>query len=355
MQKLAFVIPTWNRPKQLEVCLESICSQIGTDLPVSVTVLDDCSDVATVETVQRLNAEKEYAIIYKRREERTDYADTFRDMFRAAPQAEWVWTFGDDDILRDGGLKFVLDRLETENVDFIHVAERKRASGTNNIYYAHRLLDLCNTFGWIDMTGFITGNITRQEYLLKAADSPRWPIYAKSAFVQSGALLDVLHDRPAVFYDKFLIDSQDVEMTQETGERWATQNIAARYVYAVDAIESMVAAEILPAKLPTKFFRYLNAHLWDRFLFYIINDHLTIGAQWPDELLERVGRFATLLADEAEAKALQADLRAAKGMINLAQYMTMNLNGINGELGEIQKRHAESPYPFHFAEPVATA
>lgn len=345
---LTFVIPTWNRPEALKTCVESITSQIKDD-SVRVIVQDDHSDETPVFDHPAVE-------VRVRQDPHADYSNAFRDMFRAAPESEWVWTFGDDDILREGALEFMLPRLaEAQNLDFIHVAERQRASGTNNLYYSPTLINLCGSLGWIEMTGFITGNITRGHLLAKAAETPNWKVYAKSAYVQSCALLELLKDSPCAFYDKYLVDTQDKEMTQTTGERWATMDISTRYLWIVDAIDVMFENGILTDKLPSKFFRYLNVNMWDRFIYFYINDFLDSKALWTEDTWGRVARFARFLDDEDEAKAVMRDVEAARGLATLALYMEANVQGIRTELTSLRDRHVQSVHPYTFCEAPANA
>jgi len=317
---------------------------------VRIIIVDDCSDYT--EHIDALAA-RSTCISIMRREQHTDYADAFRAMFRAGSDSEWVWTFGDDDLLRPNALSFMLERLEHEKHDFIHIAEVARASGANNIYSASSLFDLCNTFGWIEMTGFITGNITRGELLWKASFSDHWKQYAKCAFVQSCALLEVLHDRPSEFIDIPLITSQEKDQTDATMQTWKDQNIAGRYLYVVDALELMYEHGIMTKKCDKKFFRYLVYHLWDRFLTNFLLDYLNHKALWSDEAWSRVQRFIPFIADKDEAQKLAADITAARGMAMLALYLGQNLDGLHDELKSIFTRRNDAVYPYTFV-PAAT-
>jgi glycosyltransferase involved in cell wall biosynthesis len=352
LTKLAFIIPTWNRPAQLEKCVESIASQITSE-DVALVIQDDASDKETGELCRNLTAK--YPLIrYHQRLTHGDYSDAFRDMFRLGQDYEWVWTFGDDDLLQPGALPFMYDRLlnNSENCDFIHVSERKRSCNGGNVYHAHNLLDLCRSLGWIEMTGFITGNIARGAVFKQAADSPNWQTYAKSAFVQSCALLEVLHDRPCTFYDMPLVDTQSEEMTQDSIARWAEQNISTRYLWIVDAIELMFDKGILKAKLPAKFFRYLNVNMWDRFIFYFVDMYLKHKTLWPDEAWSRIARFAEFLEDEEASKKLLQHVEACRGMATLGLYMQKNVDGLHAELTAIQAEHGASAYPVTFCGEV---
>jgi glycosyltransferase involved in cell wall biosynthesis len=360
---LTFAIPTWNRPEHLERAVQSIAKQVMPEDEgrVSIVIINDASGLDTTEMIDSLNDRWPFVTSITR-EEHIGYADVFRDMFRASPSSDWVWTFGDDDLLRPGAMTFMLERLKATPPElvFMHIAELKRASGTNNVYSASSLFDLCNTFGWIEMTGFITGNITRGARLAKAADTAHWKTYAKSAFVQSCALLEELVDEPCAFLDLPLITSQEVEQTEDTMQRWSEQKISERYLYVVDALEIMYEEGVLKKKVQSKFFRYLVYHLWDRYITHFISDYINHKALWTDQAWGRIIRFSQFLADEEEAQKIASEAEAVRGMMQLGLYMSKNLDGLHEEIISIFKRRNEALYPYTFvpaklAEPEQVA
>lgn len=352
MPKLTFVIPTNNRPKELDICVRSIATQIRSEMDVNIIILDDGSATETHEVCDVLTGF--YPFIEARHlEKHKDYSDIFRTMFRASPESEWVWTFGDDDKLQPRALEFMLKQLdERPDAKFFHIAEVSRASGAQGAFVG-TLLDLCRNFGWIDMTGFITGNITRGDWLHKASETPRWKEYARNSFVQSCALLECLKDEPAVFLDLPLIDTQNRDMTQDTINRWAKNRIAARYQYLSLAVERMFDDGILTAKLPAKFFRYLSYHMWDRFLTYMPSDYIDKGQMWSEDSWGNVARFAQFIEEEDIAKRIVQDVEAARGLITLHYYQKQNLDGILGAIAEISTRRGEGCYTWTFADPNA--
>jgi glycosyltransferase involved in cell wall biosynthesis len=358
--KLAFVIPAWNRPKHLEICIESIASQVRSDHDVRVIVQDDCSSDTDVPVVCDRMAEKYQCVEIRRRREHGDYSDAFRDMFRAAPDAEWVWTFGDDDKLQPNALKFMLTDVlpRMAERDYFHVAEATRAAGTNAIAYSSRLVDLCGEFGWVDLTGFITGNVCRGPLLASAAETPRWSLYAKSAFVHCAALLETLADRPCAYADIPLISTQGNSDSDETAKRWHESNIPVRYMLMIDCIDRMFDDGILTKKMPAKFFRYLTYHLWDRFLVCFINDAVNSQALWPAEAWGRVERFTKYLADPEVAAKLREDIDAARTLTTLHIAMVQNAASINNQIADIGNRLSAAVYPYSLmdsAEPEKKA
>ncbi len=348
---LTFGIPTWNRKAQLEICIRSIAEQIKnvTSHHIRILVSDDCSTDGTKEMVDGLKMEYPLIIGYRCREKRTDYSDAFKDIF-TIHDADWSWTFGDDDILEPTALATILKILPDTDCQMVHVAERSRASGTNGVYKGE-LFTLCNTFGWIDMTGFITGNIVRGDKLKAAGNSPRWPLYAKSAFVQSCALLEVLAYEQCALIDSPLVATQAEVMTTESGERWAADNIPGRYMLVVAALERMYEEKILTKQVSPTFFRYINSHLWDRHIANFVNDYFEHSGVWSEDSWASITNLATFINDPQVAQKVVADVEHSRGLTTLLTYMKMNVASLETELKAIKELHDESCFPYGYVLP----
>lgn len=287
---LTFAVPTWNRADRLRVCVESIASQHvdGVEIIISNHGSDDHTATVCLELMQKYSF---VTAAYLVRSEKPDYSDAFKYLF-TLPQTEWTWTFGDDDILLPGQLAKILPLLERD-YDFIHVAEKKRSSGTGQLVKAD-LMSLCNAYGLIDMTGFITGNIVRSAKLKAASELKSWPIYARSAFVQSLAIYEVCHASKAAFLDWPIIDSQDESQTEETCATWTRQDIPTRYFHLIDGLQDMRERGIIKECDPA-FFRYLSYFLWDRFVQNIISSFTTTQAcEMTPMLIDLFGRTLAL-------------------------------------------------------------
>lgn len=351
---LTFCVPTHSRPHTLERCLRSIAEQIwwteGEPFPICIKVIDDQSPPESVEILERLAAEYPF-LSHRRMEVHGDYSTAFREMFCEARDSEWVWTFGDDDQLLPGALDLIRKKLVEEPTDlqFVHVAETARASGQNAVHRG-TLLDLCNHFGWIEMTGFITGNITRGERLWRAAQTPRWGRYAKSAFVQSAALLEELaHDQCALF-DIPLIEPQrkDDGTSPDTMQKWREQNIDIRYQFAAECVEAMFEEGVLTKELEPKFFRYLSYDLAGRFLSHWAADYINQGIVYDDLTFARAQKLALFLRDKDAAKKIHDDIEALRTLTILHSGLKQNLDTLLARIAEIAQRRQVALYPYTF-------
>lgn len=257
--RLVFAIPTWNRAQKLLQCVTSIAEQ----KPDAIFISDNCSDDQTAE-VCKLLAEKYSFVTYTRLNKHVYAEENFKNVVSFA-QGDYIWTFGDDDILIPGAIDFARKLLEL-NLDFYHVAEVQRSS--TDTVVKDTLLNLCNRFGFLETTGFISCNITRAEKLKAAYATHNWEVYTHSAFSHSLALLEVLADNESMLVDVGMIRAADED--KETVERWQLEQTTSRYIYISEGLLLLRNAGIIPEKLSETFFRYLSGSLIKR----MMNDYM---------------------------------------------------------------------------------
>lgn len=314
-----------------------------------IHIVDDCSTDGTAEVIERLS--KQYSFITSdRTAEHRDYADAMRHVYSICGESDWVWTFGDDDELLPGAMDYVLRHLrETkEEVQFIHVAELLRYSGKPHAYCG-KLFDLCDKFGWIEMTGFITGNIARGALHAKAGKTANWKFYSKNSFVHSCVLLEAGHAEQAQLLDYPAMRPQLLDQSEETVRRWAAGNIPWRYLYVSEALERMYDDGILKRKVSEAFFRYHNYHLWDRHLTFFLADVINQRALWAEEWTVLVKKLANFLADEKAAQRLRDHVDQARMLAILAGLAAQQADAMKEQMMELYEEHNKMPYDYSIA------
>jgi glycosyltransferase involved in cell wall biosynthesis len=257
--KLVFAIPTWNRAQQLFDCVTSIAEQ----KPDAIFISDNYSNDQTPEVCNILKVKYPF-ITFIRLPEHVFAEENFKKVVSLA-EGDYIWTFGDDDILLPGALDFARRLLE-HGLDFYHVAEESRSGKIGA--KKGTLLELCCNYGFLDVTGFMTGNIVRAEKLKVACATKNWGVYAHSAFAHSLAMLEVLAHCEATLIDIPMIRA--AQESPETIERWKLEQTTGRYIFIVEGLIVLRDAGIIPDKLPEKFFRYLNG----TFIKRMMNDYL---------------------------------------------------------------------------------
>lgn len=349
MSALTFVIPTRGRARQLSAAVRSIAEQIGTS-DVRVVVLYNNGEADTERAIARAsstwNTVESVGV-----DGSPDYAQKFRTMFRVASESEWVWTFGDDDKLEPGALKFMLERLAKADpaLSFIHVSERKRSTGSGHTFTG-RLIELACTIGWIEMTGFITGNITRGRLLAKCAESPNWGVYSENSFAHSCAILETLKYEQAQFIDLPLVDSQDQVQSPELLDQWVKDKAGERYFYIGNALQTMMDQGILPKKLPAKFFRYLHYHLWDRHISYFLSNAMS-GAIWDDDWIDHVSDLSYMVDDYEMGESIRCDLYDAVELAKDRKQAEQRFNLNSEKMTALYKKRSGLVYSEEYNEP----
>ena len=118
---LSVCIPTYNGARRLESGLFSVAPQVaalGGD--VELIVSDNCSSDDTREVVERARAL--CPVRYYRHEQNVGQARNVLKLTHELARGEYAWVLGDDDVVRPGGLRRVLDAIKANpDVDYVFV------------------------------------------------------------------------------------------------------------------------------------------------------------------------------------------------------------------------------------------
>jgi abequosyltransferase len=308
MTKICFAIPTWNRARKLQSAVETIAQQIvesGADARIFIS--DNHSDDGTPQVIAQLCAK--YAFIQSSR--RAQHGGVFDNLADVTAKAvgDYIWWFGDDDVLLPGGLKSVLSHLTDESLSFVSAGNGsfkphsgKAVSGT--------LLEICNQIGWNQAIGWISADILRYDVAQKV-----WPLmqvepYKLDAFAHVGATLTVAAHLKALHIDQPIVQPQG-EQKEEDLQRWAKENIAWRYFLLIDTLKYMFEQKILTHKLEPRFFKYLNYYLWDRFLVNLMNSTIKTG-NFPKRGWEILILMGDMVADADTRKSIRTRTESAR-------------------------------------------
>jgi glycosyltransferase involved in cell wall biosynthesis len=116
---LTIAIPTYNRSGCLAQLLEFLAPQLAGETRVELLISDNASPDDTPEVVASFQA-RGTELTYSRNETNIGPDANFLRCYEKA-QGEYVWLVGDDDVIVPGGLREVLERLQTRRYDLIHV------------------------------------------------------------------------------------------------------------------------------------------------------------------------------------------------------------------------------------------
>ncbi|MEM3265164.1 MAG: glycosyltransferase family A protein [Thermoplasmata archaeon] len=114
MDKLGIYIPTRNRAEELEECLRSFIPQIR-EYKLPIYIADSSETDATRICVERIK--KEYQkIFYKKNTpaEGKTYAAALKSVLSMG-KTKFVWFFGDDDTIKRGAIRMIMNKLNTND------------------------------------------------------------------------------------------------------------------------------------------------------------------------------------------------------------------------------------------------
>jgi glycosyltransferase involved in cell wall biosynthesis len=167
---LSFTIPTYNRANCLDWLLGALLQQLNGESRVEVIVSDNASTDNTPAVVEDYK-QRGHDIRYLRNE--TNRGADFNNLqcFEQA-RGEYVWIFGDDDVIVPGGLQEVLGCLESRRYDLLHIHStgfqgQYQASAAPKLSHKTRVYANPQDFALHVGTGitFISGNIIRKAAL----------------------------------------------------------------------------------------------------------------------------------------------------------------------------------------------
>jgi abequosyltransferase len=171
---LSIAIPTYNRSACLTQLLEILLPQVGNESQVELIVSDNASQDDTQAVVASFQ-KRGLALKYKRNELNIGADANFIQCFELA-RGEYVWIFGDDDVIVPGGLREVLRLLENRNLDLLYIHSRGfkgkyDGSAVPKFSRKLRVFTRPEDFALVAYTGltFISGNVVRKAALERQA------------------------------------------------------------------------------------------------------------------------------------------------------------------------------------------
>lgn len=189
---LSICIPTWNRAKFLEQSLGRFAEQIKDISPeeLELYVSDNCSDDNTSEVVKHY-IDAGLPITYNRNPENVGAARNFVKCMEWA-SGKYILLLGDDDFLKHGALKFLLDELRGKEYGLVHIHKFDDIEDEVRVYTSPEDF-LMKISYWIT---FMSGSIFRKD-IVKQITPEKYihthllqvPYYITSALSQEKNLL----------------------------------------------------------------------------------------------------------------------------------------------------------------------
>ncbi len=288
--KLLVVIPTWNRAEYLEKAIQAISEARAKaeNCSVELFVSDNCSSDTTPEVLARWQGVAPWIHMRRWEQHVTIWAQILeRALLHSGLEYDYLWLQGDDDWITDSSAYSKLaEALEASADDppaLVHCCPARRALPGEGVILGGTTEDLCNTYGWHDLLGWISGLVIARETVERMMASAQWKLARPSAFVHSEALLEAAYGRTMLILSKGYIDPQDAEQTEASKARWAKGNVGEAYWNIIPGLLNLKQRGILTTPLTLGFFRYLTYSFWDRFSGQIMA--LAANHETPAEVL----------------------------------------------------------------------
>ena len=148
---LSICIPTWNRSKILSISLTSFREQLTSidSSEIEIFVSDNASDDDTPQVVQSF-IDQGLPITYNRNSENIGAAPNFIKCMQWA-SGKYIWLLGDDDLLKDNAISYILDLIRNGDYGLIHLSVLKKQ---NNQPETQEYTDRDNF--WKDVSFWVT-------------------------------------------------------------------------------------------------------------------------------------------------------------------------------------------------------
>ncbi|WP_426030571.1 glycosyltransferase family 2 protein [Caulobacter sp. DWP3-1-3b2] len=132
---LSIVIPTYERPAELQLTVQSIADQLkeGLEEKVEILISDNASGPDTNGMIQAL-ADRYPRLSYMvNARDEGGFFNLFAAPWRA--RGRYTWTFGSDDVLLEGGVASVVSILEREAPSFLTLNKRAANADLTEVLY----------------------------------------------------------------------------------------------------------------------------------------------------------------------------------------------------------------------------
>lgn len=309
MINLSIAIPTRNRLEQLKNTLlhmESL-SKIN-DLNINYCISAASCNDGTQDYLKTISKSKDNFHINIKPSHRTRWNWVY--LSRIIPsEADWVWLFGDDDIIlhEDGWLpvKKLIDLAEINGANIISIPQSKRV----NIEEIHieSLINLSSRFGLHEILGWMTSIIMRRSVFIKLMNSMKErfrSVYTDkgllvtrvSPFFHALILLKYNADCKTILALQKIVDEQVIESDKITYTAAAREGefLKDRFPHTFAEFKDLILQYDETKKI--SFYRYVNKTFFELFINIISeniiqNRNIKIIKSNFDELIFLINRL----------------------------------------------------------------
>lgn len=214
---ISIAIPTYNRKDKLAFNLASFLSQVcdNTRDLIEIHITDDCSLDGTYQLISQMA--EEYPFVYAHRN--SSNIGLERNLIHATIpcRGEYLWIFGDDDFLEEGGLNYLINLIDKTRKEFYLINRRRRSYDLskvlpnpkidldleeNKTQLVSKLKEVCQQYGIIGSLGFITTNIFLRKPLMDIVSEDYFDLIL---YPHVGLILEAFSQKPCMLVGKKII------------------------------------------------------------------------------------------------------------------------------------------------------
>lgn len=155
---LTIAVPTYNRHRYLSELLEVLTPQLARETRVELIISDNASEDDTSTVVESFRR-RGLTLSYWRNETNIGADANFIQCYEKA-LGEYVWIFGDDDIIVPGGLRVLLGHLESRRYDLLYLRTSSFRGAYKSNGYSQVTGELREFASPLDFARYVTTSLT---------------------------------------------------------------------------------------------------------------------------------------------------------------------------------------------------
>ncbi len=308
--KLLVAIPTYNRAEDLDKAIGDIARarSMTQSCEVELYISDNCSSDHTQAVVLRWRQEAPW-IHYRRW---VDHVDTWgptmlwRALLGSRLDYEYIWLLEDEahitDPLAFEKVAAALEAISDSPPALIHCCQTQRALPGDQRIAMGSTEELCNTFGWHDLLGWISSLIISKETVQRMFASPHCEVHPVSALWHSEVILEAAYGKNMMVLTEGLISPHGGGQSKLSNLQGDPASVGPDYWYVIAGLHNLKERAVFKIPLNLEFFRWLDYSLWDRLGQEVVE--IASSSTTTDSTIETqlylLGGVAELLGHEEE-------------------------------------------------------
>lgn len=257
---LTIAIPTYNGSETIERTICSILNQLD-EYPVEVLVSDNCSNDDTAKIVEKYSRVKYFG------NDENLGADRNISLCVERAKSEYVLILGDDDIVKEGGLKEIIYLLEEQKPAALFLNYQLHDVESKKIL-KERWVDISenkvcdNGADFLDLTGVSANFLSSIVHSKSLYIATNYEKYIGTNWVQFGTLLEYISDRKVACVAEPIIENQGVSITGEGNAGGRSIPIMLNMIKIINGMDDDVYDENLKRKLISEVRKYFLRKLF---------------------------------------------------------------------------------------------